>query len=97
LALSNRTCCGTPPKNSNASRRQAHSVAASSPAVNRTKVARLKPSVATNASNASRPRRTTVKSACICTPGAVSNRITGSGALCFSGAMNAFSWLIPPS
>jgi len=37
-----------------------------------------------------------VKSACICSPGAVSNRITGSAGVRRKGAMKAFSWLIPP-
>jgi hypothetical protein len=64
---------------------------------NFTYVARLYPSVATKATSGSRPLRTQVKSACICWPGGVSNRTTGSGVPCLSGANHALSWLMPPS
>jgi hypothetical protein len=55
-------------------------------------VARLQPSVATNTESRFSPRRITAQSTCICSPGPVSNRITGSAAVFgFSDATNLFS------
>lgn len=57
----------------------------------------LYPIVATSAISGSRPRPTWVKSACICWPGGVSNRTSGSGSVRLCGASHAFNWLMPPS
>ena len=48
-------------------------------------------SVATNASNRSRPRRIVVKSVCICRAGAASKRTTGSGRTTLNGRTYALS------
>ena len=89
---------GVPPNASNAASWQASKLSNRSSATNSAYAARLWPNTATNTDNGSDPRRITAQSTCICRPGSVSKRRTGSGATAGRNAARCSRRMVmPPS